>query len=43
MSEQPQFSEEVAVQVLERCPDVPGFNEVLRESSEIVANVDKGF
>jgi hypothetical protein len=35
--------EEVAVQILEKQPVVPGFNEALRESSEIVANVDKGF
>jgi hypothetical protein len=41
--ELPTFSEEVAVQVLERNPTVPGFNEQLRESSEIVAKVDKGF
>jgi hypothetical protein len=41
--EAPTISEEVAIQVLERNPTVPGFNEQLRESSEIVANVDKGF
>jgi hypothetical protein len=40
--ETPTLSEEVAVQVLERNPTVPGFNEQLREGSEIVANVDKG-
>jgi hypothetical protein len=34
---------EVAVQVLEKQPVAPGFNEALRESSEIVANVDTGF
>jgi hypothetical protein len=37
------MAEEVAVQIWERKPDVPGFNEQLRESSEIVAIVDKGF
>jgi hypothetical protein len=36
-------AEEVAVQILEKQPVAPGFNEALRESSEIVANVDKGF
>jgi hypothetical protein len=43
--EEPVRSEEVAVQIstLENPPVVPGFNEALRESSEIVANVDKGF
>jgi hypothetical protein len=41
--EVPELLEEVAVKVLEKCPVGPGFNEALRESSEIVANVDKGF
>jgi hypothetical protein len=43
--ESPVWSEEVAVQerTAENPPVVPGFNEALRESSEIVANVDKGF
>jgi hypothetical protein len=41
--EMPELAEEVAVQVWERNPTVPGFNEQLRESSEIVANVDEGF
>jgi hypothetical protein len=41
--EVPVRSEEVAVQPLENPPVAPGFNEALRESSEIVANVDKGF
>jgi hypothetical protein len=43
--EAPAWSEEVAVQerTAENPPVVPGFNEALRESSEIVANVDKGF
>jgi hypothetical protein len=39
----PVVAEEVAVQILETRPVAPGFNEALRESSEIVANVDKGF
>jgi hypothetical protein len=33
---------EVAVQVLEKQLVAPSFNEASRESSEIVANVDKG-
>jgi hypothetical protein len=41
--ESPEIAEEVAVQIWERNPTVPGFSEQLRESSEIVANVDKGF
>jgi hypothetical protein len=43
--EVPVRAEEVAVQIstMENPPVVPGFNEALRESSEIVANVDKGF
>jgi hypothetical protein len=41
--EEPKLSQEVAVQLQEKQPVVPGFNEALRESSEIVANVDKGF
>jgi hypothetical protein len=41
--ETPVLAEDVAVQVWERNPVVPGFNEQLRESSEIVANVDIGF
>jgi hypothetical protein len=42
--ENPVWSEEATVQVstAENPPVVPGFNEALWESSEIVANVDKG-
>jgi hypothetical protein len=41
--ESAEVAEEVAVQILEKQPVAPGFNEALRESSEMVANVDKGF
>jgi hypothetical protein len=43
--EVPVRSEEVAVQIstMENPPVVPEFNEALRESPEIVANLDKGF
>jgi hypothetical protein len=35
--------EDVAARIQENAPAVPGFNEGIRESAEIVANVDKGF
>jgi hypothetical protein len=43
--ENPVWSEEVAVQVAtaENPPEVPGFNEALRESAEMVGHVDKVF
>jgi hypothetical protein len=34
---------EVAAQVQEKAPEAPDFNEGVRESAEIIANVDKGF
>jgi hypothetical protein len=34
---------DVAAQIQQNAPVAPGFNEGIRESAEIVANVDKGF
>jgi hypothetical protein len=34
---------DVAAQIQENAPVAPGFNEGVRESADIVANVDKGF
>jgi hypothetical protein len=35
--------EDVAEKIQDKAPDAPGLNEAVRESAEIVANVDKGF